>query len=75
MSNLETQHRRVEIGNRARCLGLAKGITHCNFAAALGHSSCTRINETELGRLRLYTEEPQGLCGRLGCALSDIVDE
>lgn len=75
MFDLDMQRTRVEIGKRIRRLRLEKDLTQGDLAAALGHSSSTRINQIELGRLRLYAEELPRLCDRLGCALTDIVDE
>ena len=75
MFDLDMQRTRVEIGKRVRRLRLEKGLTQCDLAVALGHSSSTRINQIELGRLRLYAEELPQLCGRLDCSLSDIVGD
>lgn len=75
MFDLDMQRTRVEIGKRVRRLRLEKGLTQCDLAAVLGHSSSTRINQIELGRLRLYAEELPRLCDRLDCSLSDIVGD
>ncbi|MEE4189536.1 MAG: helix-turn-helix transcriptional regulator [Roseobacter sp.] len=75
MFDLDMQRTRVEIGKRIRRLRLEMGLTQGDLAAALGHSSPTRVNQIELGRLRLYAEELPRLCDRLDCSLSDIVGE
>jgi transcriptional regulator with XRE-family HTH domain len=52
---------------------LEMGLTQQALAEALGHGSSHRINQIELGRLRLYAEELPRLCWALGCRVPDIV--
>lgn len=75
MFDTDMERRRFEIGKRLRHLRQEMGLTQCDLAGALGHSSSTRINQIELGRLRLYAEELPRLCDCLDCSLSDIVGE
>ena len=64
---------RTQIGNRIRSRRKELGITQCELAAALGHSSSSRINQIELGRKRLYAEELPRLCRFLQCSVGDLV--
>ena len=64
---------RREIGARLRRCREQSGLTQREVAAALGHKSSHRINQIELGRLRLYAEELPKLCELLDCSTADIV--
>ena len=65
--------KRRETGVRIRKRRVEVGLTQQELAEALGHSSSHRINQIELGRLRLYAEELPILCWKLDCRVSDIV--
>ncbi|NDW46321.1 helix-turn-helix transcriptional regulator [Ruegeria sp. PrR005] len=65
--------KRREIGARIKKRRLEIGLTQQELAEALGHGSSHRINQIELGRLRLYAEELPKLCWTLDCLVSDIV--
>ena len=73
MFDKELDRARLEIGKRLRRLRQETGLTQCEIAEMLGHSSSSRINQIELGRLRLYAEELPRLCKILNCSLSDVV--
>ena len=75
MYDNESLHTRREIGVRMRQLRKNLGLTQCEVAEALGHSSSHRINQIELARIRLYAEELPKLIEVLRCSLSDIVPE
>ena len=64
---------RLQIGTRVKTRRKELGLTQTELARALGHKSCHRINQIELGRLRLYAEELPILCRTLDCSLSDII--
>jgi transcriptional regulator with XRE-family HTH domain len=66
---------RLEIGKRVKTRRKELGLTQTELAQALGHKSCHRINQIELGRLRLYAEELPKLCKALDCSLSDVIVE
>ena len=64
---------RREIGARIRKRRKELGLTQCEIAEALNHKSSHRINQIELGRLRLYAEELPELCRALKCDAADII--
>ena len=74
MDNLERFKARREIGFRLRKRRKELGLTQSELAAFLGHKGSYRINQIELGRLRLYAEELLTLLRKLECEFSDIVD-
>ena len=61
------------MGARVRRLRKDMGLTQCELAEALGHTSSSRVNQIELGRVRLYAEELPRLCKKLKCSLSDVI--
>ncbi|WP_170608733.1 helix-turn-helix domain-containing protein [Ruegeria arenilitoris] len=75
MHSEEPYQTRLEIGKRIRRLRRKIGLTQCELAESLGHNSSTRVNQVELGRIRLYAEELPKLCSTLKCSLSDVVEE
>ncbi len=64
---------RRQIGSRIRARRKELDLTQSDLAAAVGHNSCHRINQIELGRVRLYAEELPKLCKKLRCDVSDII--
>ncbi len=64
---------RREIGARVRKRRTELGITQCELAEALGHRGSYRINQIELGRLRLYAEELPKLCAKLNCGMDALI--
>ena len=73
MDDLELFKQRREIGARLRSRREELALTQCELAAFLGHKGSHRINQIELGRLRLYAEELPKLCEKLNCTYSDII--
>lgn len=73
MFDRELDRTRLEIGARVRRLRMEMGLTQCELADALGHASSSRINQIELGRVRLYAEELPRLCKTLKCSLTDVI--
>ena len=69
----DSVEKRREIGARIRKRRAELGLTQQELAEALGHGSSHRINQIELGRLRLYAEELPKLCWTLDCRVADIV--
>ncbi|WP_161594638.1 helix-turn-helix domain-containing protein [Marimonas lutisalis] len=57
MFDEELENIRREIGARLRARRKEVGLRQCEVAQALGHTSSSRINQIELGRMRLYAEE------------------
>lgn len=69
----ESLQARREIGARVRLRRKELGLTQCELAEAIGHNSSHRINQIELGRIRLYAEELPKLIEILRCSLADII--
>ncbi len=67
MEGEELFWKRREIGARIRSRRKEMALTQCELAASLGHKGSSRINQVELGRLRLYAEELPRLCKKLNC--------
>ncbi len=66
---------RREIGARLRERRKISGLTQQQLSGALGYRSSTRVNQVELGRVRLYADELPRICQELNCSVHDIVAE
>jgi transcriptional regulator with XRE-family HTH domain len=75
MFDRELELVRREIGTRVKTRRKMLGLTQTELAHALGHTTCQRINQIELGRRRLYAEELPRLCKALNCSISDVIFE